>query len=248
MRPKPTGHFVKGSVVTPDFLVQAHGNTEILHSGRRVKHRIHATNMPVLELDLDWLAAASEVYHISPDPKDYVMVSVPLVTADIPNRNMQHFSCNELLTFCPNYGMLVYQTFNKKACFLDHKNDIPHEASGVIADTSMEYIPKYDLWKIKVLSLWDRSKNTDVVNKILNRVYSGYSMGATVAQFVCTVCGKEDTVDYRRCDHMKRIGSVWGDEKRLASQLCTGSCFFENSLITKSDPADPTAFADDILV
>lgn len=247
LRPGLDGHFVKGSVVTADYQYPTHNNLEVLKSGHRRKFHIQATNHPAVDLDLDWLPAASETYCISPNPADYVIVAMPIVTVDVPNRNLQSFSREEMAHFASDVGMLVFQTFNRKCCFEGHDNQDPRKAKGVIVDSSMVYLPKYDLWKIQLLTMWDRTKDSKLVQGILDRTKDGYSMGASVMKFSCSVCGREDTMDARRCDHMKQMGSTWGAERRLSSQLCQGTCFFEASNVGKT-PADPTAFSDDVFV
>jgi hypothetical protein len=243
----PPGHRVKGSIVTADYQIETHKNIEtVKHNGQK-KTIVHAVNYPKLELDLDFLPAAAESYHISPDPKDYIVVSLPIVTADIPNRNVQMFPIEEICHFDPIYGQIVYQTFMKKPTHINHINEDPTKAKGIHADASMQYIPKYDLWKINVLTLWDRSKDPRLIKDILEKRRTGYSMGATVSYFLCSICGQVDTMDNHRCEHMKNVGSLWGEKKRLAMQICTGVCYFETSNLD-NEPADPTAYSEDIFV
>lgn len=241
----PDGHFVTGSVVKSQYQIETYRNTEVLKSNGKKKTIIHATNYPKLELDLDFLPAAAESYCISPNPEDYICVSLPIVTVDVPNRNLQCFPLEEVTHFDPLYGMIVYETFKKKCTFVDHCNQDPTKAKGVHADVSMQYIPKYNIWKINVLTLWDRSKDEQLVKDILNRKRNAYSMGATVNNFICSVCGKIDNMDSQSCEHMRPAGGVWGEKKRLAMQLCTGVCYFETSNLG-NEPADPTAYSDDI--
>lgn len=243
----PEGHFVKGSVVKAQYQYETHKNVEILKSGNKRKAIIHATNYPKLELDLDFLPAAAESYHISSKPEDYIVVSLPIVTCCIPNRNLQGFPIEEVTHFDPLYGMMVYETFRKKPVHVDHNNDDPTKAKGVHVDASMQYVPKYDIWKINVLTIWDRSKDPQLVKNILDKKRKGYSMGATVSNFICSVCGRIDNMDANSCEHMKPAGGIWGDNRRLAMQLCTGVCYFETSNL-ENEPADPSAYSEDIYV
>jgi hypothetical protein len=243
----PEGHFVKGSIVKPQYQYETHKNIEILKSGNKRKAVIHAANYPKLELDLDFLPAAAESYCISSNPEDYIVVSLPIVTCDIPNRNIQCFPVVEVTHFDPLYGMMVYETFRKKPCHIDHSNEDPTKAKGVHVDASMQYVPKYDIWKINVLTIWDRSKDPQLIKDILSKKRKGYSMGATVSNFICSVCGKIDNMDIHSCEHMKPAGGLWGDNKRLAMQLCTGVCYFETSNL-ENEPADPSAYSEDIFI
>jgi hypothetical protein len=240
----PTGHVVKGNVVRSDYQYETFNNLDTLKSGGKTKTLVQASNFPSLMLDLDFLPAASEPYQISPNPKDYILVSLPIVTVGVPNRNLQAFTMEEVSYFDPVYGSLVYQTFNRKPCYVNHDNMDPKKARGVIVDSAMEYVPKYDLWKIHIITLWDRTKDEKLVQSILDSERSGYSMGASVLAFVCSICGKVDNMDAHSCTHMKNKGEVFGKDDRLGYQACSGTCFFENSKV--DDPADPTAFSSDI--
>ena len=243
----PPGHKVQGAIVTADYQIETHKNIDIVKHNGKKRALVHASNYPKFELDLDFLPAAAESYHISPNPSDYVIVSLPIVTCDIPNRNAQCFPIAEVCHFDPIYGQIVYQTFKRKPCHIDHANEDPTKAKGVHVDASMQYIRKYDLYKINVLTMWDRSKDPKLVNDILTKKRTGYSMGATVSYFICSICGQIDTMDNQRCDHMKNIGALYGEQKRLAMQLCTGVCYFETSNLG-NEPADPTAYSEDIFV
>jgi hypothetical protein len=242
----PRGHFVKGSVVVPSYEYETFRNIETVRAGGKTKTLVQATNYPSLTLDLDFLPAASEPYQISSDPKDYVLVSLPIVTVGVPNRNMQGFALAEVSYFDPAYGCLVYQTFNRKPTYVNHDNLDPRKARGVIVDSAMEYIPKYDLWKIHIITLWDRTKDEKLVQSILESDRSGYSMGASVAAFIDSICGKIDNMDASSCMHAKNKGEVFGKENRLSYSLCTGTVFFETSKV--DDPADPTAWSSDVMV
>jgi hypothetical protein len=243
----PEGHFVKGSVVKSQYQYETHRNLEILKHNGKKKTIIHASNFPKVELDLDFLPAAAESYHISPNPEDYILVSLPIVSAGIPNRNLQCFPLEEITHFDPLYGSMVYETFKRKCTFTDHDNQDPTKAKGIHVDASMQYIPKYDLWKIVVLTMWDRTKDEQLVKDILNKKRNAYSMGATVNNFICSVCGKIDNLDAHSCEHMRPPGGIWGEKKRLAAQLCTGVCYFETSNLG-NEPADPTAYSEDIYI
>ena len=124
-------------------------------------------------------------------------------------------------------------------------NDDPTKAKGVHIDASMQYVPKYDIWKINVLTMWDRSKDEQLIKDILDKKRKGYSMGATVSNFICSICGQIDNMDAHSCDCMKPPGGIWGDNRRLAMQLCTGVCYFETSNL-ENEPADPFAYSEDV--
>jgi len=251
-RPPLEGHRVYGSMARANYTLEAHKHTEKL---TRSHYRVAVANYPAVELDLSMLAAASEVYQISPDPKDYIIVPIPIVTVGIPNRNLQAFPFEEVSMFDHTSGMLVYQTFLNKPLFVNHAHDNVPESRGMHVDSSLEYIAKYGVWKINVITMWDRSKDPGLVRRIQENKESAFSMGSLCSAFLCSVCGKFVSPDakqeHKNCDHQKKstVGTLWGSEKRLAYSCITGSNFFETSYIPIEDgqfPADPTAMTPDV--
>ena len=211
-------------------------------------------------IDISWLPAAADTYKISADPNDYILVDVPIVTVDVPNRNMQAFPFEEVAYFDPTYGKQIYKTFIGKPAHINHENGDPLRAKGVHFDASMEYVPDYDLYKIRVLTGWDRTKDPHLIAQILSGKRPGFSMGSMVSAFVCSVCGAMDT-NSNPCRHMDprlglRKGMLWShttDRKvdphqseayaaadvQLIYQMCCGANFIEISSV--DDPADPSA-------
>lgn len=241
----PYGHQIFGNTTHPDFVKATFKNLEQIKHKGKTKNIFAAANLPKIELDLDYLPAAAETYCISADPNDYVLVSLPIVTVDIPNRNLQAFPLEEVAHFDSMYGQMVYQTFKAKATFINHDNMDPTKARGIIVDSTMKYVPKYDIWKINIVTLWDRTKDPQLVAGIESGKHNGFSMGASVTNFVCSICGKLDNMDSSSCDHMKvGKGRTYGDDNRLAYQLVTGACFFETSQV--DEPADPSAISEDV--
>lgn len=185
-------------------------------------------------IDTSWLKAASSSYRISDDISDYIFVPVPIVTVDIPNRNMQCFPLEEVTSWNTDSGRIVYQTFTGKPLFLNHKNDDPRQSKGIILDSVLRFIPEYNLWKIIVLSAWDRTKDKDIANHILNDEKCEYSMGSMVRRFIEFPSGKKVTPKDSR-------GYIDNNGKLVYHQ-CLASNFFEMSCITMSEgAADCTA-------
>lgn len=185
--PNPNGpHRVTGRVVSSDRIIEAFRHK---HDKRSQSLVIAGESLINGNIDVGWLRAASETYAISEDPRDYVLVDIPIVTVDVPNRNLQAFPFEEVSYFDPLYGKMVYQTFNAKPCHQDHDNKDPLRAKGVIFDSSMEFVPAYNVWKIRILSGWDRTKDRNLVDAIVRKKRTGYSMGALVENFVPLVAG-----------------------------------------------------------
>lgn len=201
------------------------------------------TNQPVASLDTSWLKFASNPYQISGKLDDYIIIPVPVVTSDIPNRNSQGMRLKELVKFNPDLGRPSYKTFAGKPTFRDHDNENPLEARGVNFDAVLRKVPKYGVYKIFVLSGFDRSKDTSLVNDILNRRRTSYSMGAWVDVFKCSLCGEK--AHKVLCEHMKNPGKGGIYNGKLVYQDCVGINFFENSSV--GDPADFSAIGNDFL-
>lgn len=242
---------VTGRTVTADWKAETHKNIETLRDGKEKKSFLTVANHKQ-ELNLDFLAAASESYHISPNPEDYIIVSLPIVTVDIPNRNLQAFPLQEAGYFDPKHGRMVYETFKHKPTHKDHVNQDPTKALGAHVDSSLHYIPDYDVWKISVLTIWDRTKDVQMVKDIISGKRTGYSMGAFVDAFQCSICGALD-VNVNPCEHfdpskgsIPHGGSIWGDSRRLAYMNCLGVTYFETS--TVASPADSSAHSSDVFI
>lgn len=245
------GTFVAGSVATHQGrLVEARRLFSDFSSERS---RINAGHFEVnaaeedasdfrSRVDISWLASAADTFKISPDIGDYLITTVGIVTSDVPNKNMQGFTKPELTYFDPLLGRPTYKTFIGAGLHYEHQNKDPLKAKGVILDSMITYIPKYDVLKVLVLAAWDRTKDTDLVRQIMSGERNGYSMGCLVKAFVCAVSGQIVTPDkgpYRRGQKVYVDGVP-----RLCYHLCTGSNFFEMSSV--GNPADVSAIGDQL--
>lgn len=207
-------------------------------SGRTVLAAKSSTTV----IQVDWLAQAAETYRVSADPRDYVIAEMPLVTADVPNRNLDCFPLVELTRFCHKLGRPVYASFIGKPTFQDHNNRDPGAAKGVNFDAVLRQEPVrfgYKGWKVRVLSGYDRTKDRSLANEILSGRRRGFSMGADVAMLECSVCNS-GPVDKDGLGCMcigGRKGSVVGGV--LKYNRCFGVNFIENSSV--GVPADNDA-------
>jgi hypothetical protein len=200
---------------------------------------------PSRYVDISWLKACAEVYKISPDIRDYVLSTVPLLTSDIPNRNMQGFGLPDLISFNPDAGRMAYQTFVGKPTHINHQNSILHEAKGVNLDVALIPVPAYNVAKVLVLSAFDRTKDPQLAREILTKQRNAYSMGAMAGHFLCSICkgvlgpAVRRTCTCRGVDFMnlKTLGKLVNG--KLQYLLAKDFIFFENSSVDQ--PADVTA-------
>jgi hypothetical protein len=196
------------------------------------------------EIDYSWLPLCADTYKISPNVQDYVFVSVPIITADVPNRNLQAFPFLEVSAWDVNQGSPVYKTFVGKPTFTNHKNNtIPHLAKGVHFDSTLEYVPNYDIYKINVLLGFDRVKDPGLCDAIVsNKGVTGYSMGAMVETFLDTVSGR--FVGLNDPEYKKYRGTIDKNTGLLRYLCCVGATFFETSCLGdfgRGDPGEPPA-------
>lgn len=193
-------------------------------------------------IDISWLKAASESYHISSDHKDYIVTEVPIVTANVPNRNMDCFSYDELSYFNPLYGRMTYATFIGKPTHVFHQNQDPLQAKGVIFDASFRKIGRN--YHTLILMGFDRTKDPELVKEIIASPVNGYSMGALVSFTLCSICGFKSNGRTYCANHIGEKGVKKGQlfENRIAYELCKLSNFIESSRV--GSPADVNAYSE----
>lgn len=155
-------------------------------------------------LGTGWLEAAAEVYNISRNIKDYVVVPVIMFPSGLPNRNAVAFKLSGLSRFDPELGCISYETWNRKPTFFNHKNDDHTKAKGVIFDTRMLPMAGTNgrVWKAVALAGYDRTRDPELANNILTGAYSNYSMGASVGTYECAVCGHKPNKKDTGCEHI----------------------------------------------
>lgn len=195
-------------------------------------------------LDISWLPIAAEAYHLSSNISDYVLVDVPIVVADYPNRNMDAFSYKELTTFRPLIGRPAYQTFVGKPVHLDHDNMDPTRAKGVIFDATL--IPFQGKWHVKILKGFDRTKDPRLAKLVQEKNRIGHSMGALVEETECSLPWCKYLSDGRiTCDHI-RNGAGKGEIVRghLVYEGMRRFYYVESSSV--EDPAYAIALSDKI--
>lgn len=192
-------------------------------------------------IDISWLPMAAQQYQISADIRDYIINEIPIVTVGVPNRNLDAFPFEEVSSFNPEIGRLVYQTFIGKPTHMDHDNRDPRKAKGVHFDAQLQKLAD-GRYKIVVLAGWDRTKDPQLANDILSRVRTGFSMGALVGYTMCSYpgCGATSPNGKIACRHQE-FGRGKGRvvDGSLIYEVCYACNYIETSSV--ADPADHTA-------
>jgi hypothetical protein len=141
-------------------------------------------------LDADkWLPFAAEAYNISPRMSDMIVVPTTIFLTDLPNANMAAFPFNEVSAWNSGAGTVAYRTWKGKPTHLEHANSDPTKAKGVIFDSSLHAVSNYigGLHRVVLLAGWDRDRDPDLARTIAAG-RSGFSMGAYVQDYSCSVC------------------------------------------------------------
>jgi hypothetical protein len=195
-------------------------------------------------LDISWLPFAAERYHTSADIRDYVLVDVPIVVANFPNRNMDAFTYQQLTDWRTPIGRVAYQTFIGKPAHKDHDNMDDTKAKGIIFDASL--VPFRGRWHVKILKGFDRSKDQRLANLVQKKNRIGHSMGALVERTECSLPWCKFHSDGRiTCDHVRQ-GAGKGERQRghLVYENMLDFYFVESSSV--EDPAYVVALSDKI--
>lgn len=171
---------------------------------RNNKMVIASSLSPMGEVALDlqeWLPFAAKPYQISGKVADYILVPVFTIPSDIPNRNGVSFPLHRMVEFNTESGSLAYKAFKGKPVHLEHDNQDPLKAKGVIVDASLRKMKGYGegkIWKLIKLLAVDRTKDPILANAILTGEMNSYSMGAMVSGYECGMCKK----DIGQCSHI----------------------------------------------
>ncbi len=168
------------------------GNIEAAKAKTVIRHLEVSSALGDILLDIgNWLPFASKPYHISAKLEDYVLVPVFTIPSDLPNRNGVGFPLKEMVKFSVESGTQAYKTFKGKPMHLEHANQDPTIAKGVIADVTLRKLTGYGdnkVWKMIELMAVDRTKDPQLANAILTREMNSYSMGALVGGYNCGLC------------------------------------------------------------
>lgn len=196
-----------------------------------------------------WLPAASEIYQISPNISDYILVPVPSIITGLPNTNGDSVSVEELIRFDPKQGQLAYRTWKGKPTHIEHQNKVLSKAKGVILDVILQPITSHQGNHYKCVKLlgYDRTKDPALCDDILARRVNTYSMGFWFKSYTCSICNaRVGPSGAGMCSHTnpKRRTYVF-NTGQLAYRCCEVIEGFECSSVR--DPAFVTANSDKIM-
>jgi hypothetical protein len=189
------GYAVNASPVDAHNLFKTGNFThEVLSSDRSLMREI------LVEAD-KILPFAAEAYQISSNIKDYVVVPVPIMPSELPNRNGVGFPFVELTRFNSDVGELAYKTWKFMPTHQEHANRDITKAKGMVLDASLRKMDNVlgGLYKVVLLCAFDRSKDPILANSILTKESTAYSMGALSRDYHCSIC--HASVSKGGCEH-----------------------------------------------
>ena len=209
------------------------------------------------KLDFEtWLPFAAKAYHISPRIESYVIKAMPVCPSDFPNRNGIGFPLQELVRFQPPpMNRQVYKAWAGCPIHLEHDNEDPTKAYGVMFDTALTKITGFGggkHWKVMGLVGVDKDKHPDIAQELLDNKINTGSMGAMADSFTCSVCGRPASDNsLLNCSHVGSTREVnWNvvdymGQQHVAYLNAHGLSPIEYSIVR--DPAWVSAMSDHIL-
>jgi hypothetical protein len=214
------------------------------------------------------LDAVADVYKISRDPRDYLLIPARANSIGRFNANGDGWTYAETVSFRPELGVRTYSTYNNKPHFVEHRASRYEVARGVILDSHLNLDnPADDLVKqavmeaigiepdrdafVEVVLAVDTTKDPALAEAYRTGAIKTFSMGADVQATQCNICDKVATNSWEFCNHVrdkhKKISyRMDNGSMRVAGELCIGTIFQELSVV--SDPADKSAVIQDGLL
>lgn len=186
------------------------------------------------------LPFASKALHISADPKDYYLTTVPILTSDLPNRNGVGMPLEELVKWNIELGRQAYKGWQGQPLHYEHKSEDPTQAIGIIADVALVPVKGYNgnrIFKVMALAAVDLTKRTEITHQIRDGKLFTWSMGCLVESYFCSYCSAPEG----QCSHINPEKDVEFYEYNgvLTFRYVRGITPFELSAV--SDPAYPSA-------
>ena len=169
------------------------------------------------------------------DEDNYTYFWTRAVSADRENLNADIFPLDELKK--------SYKTFVGRCLFMDHNANSIANAVGKVFDAKLLEDPdaedELDRYYVGCLCGVDKTTHPDIAAKVAHGVIDSVSMGASVAQAECSICGKVCSTPEDFCVHLQHQGQIDPETGKKCCSINRGVSFTELSLV--SVPADPYA-------
>lgn len=136
----------------------------------------------------------------------------------------------------------AYKTFLGKPVFVNHVNDDPTKARGVVV--ACRFVEDGKDKYIEVIQEVDAEKFPLLAKELIEGGLDSVSMGCEARRSVCSICGNESSNVFDMCDHVLNYKGTKINGK-LVYETCYDLGFFELSYVF--DPADETALISKVV-
>lgn len=178
--------------------------------------------------------------------KGYVYVISRAISSRV-NANYDGWPVEEL--------KLGYSTFKGRPIFVEHNNQDPAKARGVIKDAiyrETKLASGHTDASVYCLMEVDAVTFPKLAKAIIDKKINGVSMGADVAGTTCSACGKYASKPKEYCSHIPALKGrkvvVYKGARRIEATVwenCHTANFFELSFVF--DPADESAHIMEVM-
>lgn len=176
-------------------------------------------------------------------PKSGFLYTVTRAISARVNQNFDGFPPDELRK--------AAHTFVGKPLFVNHHNENPEEARGVVVGA--RFVANGDDKYIEVIQEVDSSSFPKLAREIINGGLDSVSMGCEAGFTICSYCDNRATdmddmcehVLYHKGEYLPRTAANGETEPVLVYESCHDVKFFELSYVF--DPADETAVVSKVL-
>jgi len=176
------------------------------------------------------------------EPDNFLYYRARAITADIPNGNGDMFPFPEIDS--------SWKTFVCRGVYLNHDNDDPEKAFGIILDAVFhtQFKPAY----VEILGAIDKEltedKHPGLVRQISNGIINSTSMSCMCQEAECAICHNRAKNETELCAHMNPGSKERPNPNYVKGRKCNGSLAFEINygvMFTEDSivniPADQTA-------
>jgi len=204
-------------------------------------HQIKGYNL----IDSSHFEKMATLYYVSANPKDYYFLSCLAVRANVPNKNGDAISTEELFRFRPARKCRTYETFIHSPLHVNHFSSDPKLAKGFIVDAI------YNDWAedfafVETVVAIDKTKDPILAEAVYNGRINKFSMGSIVEALQCSLshCKKIAYREEDLCEHLKnyRMQKINGE---LCFEWNIGVDYEELSIV--DNPAEEMAMTRAIL-
>jgi len=178
--------------------------------------------------DLEAILGEDRFKTIAEKRDKFLFMTAIAVTADKANDNGDYFPKDELIE--------AYPTFVRRGIYMNHDNDKPEKAVGVILGSYWDESEE----NVKILAAVSRDKAAKTCRKVETGIITDVSMGCFCKSSECSKCQHVATSDEELCECTSQLraskydGSVY--------EINRGLVFIECSIIDETgEGADPEA-------